>query len=89
MSQSYRTNLMIRLSVILYFFLFLNKFLSKWHLSANLSDPSLLQTHVTVLSATKPSFRPRGQAVAGERHHGYQAAICPGAAEHVAPLEQH
>lgn len=29
---------------------------------------------------------PQGQAVAGERHHGYLAAICPGAAEHVASL---
>lgn len=45
-----------------------------------------LVTHVTIPLATMPSFRPQGQAVAGERHCGYLAAIRPGAAGHMASL---
>lgn len=67
MSQSYRTNLMIRLSAyrLFSFFFFLNKFLLKWHLSANLSGPRNAVNARGPPSATAPYFRLRErQAVA-------------------------
>lgn len=69
MSQSYRTNLTIRLSAyrLFSFFFFLNKFLLKWHLSANLSGPiNVVNTHGPS-SAPTPYFKLSERRVVTER----------------------